>query len=279
MQISYDPEVLQKLKDTELSMLKDIDAVCEKHGINWFALFGTMLGAVRHKGFIPWDDDIDIGMFRADYEKFKKVFDEELGEKYRLSAPDIEEGYSSSVIKVQKRGTRFVSPYGDENDKTGIFIDIFVYDHLAEGKAGGRQIRIARLLTMLLFLRYSGRPEIQQKGAYGMAMRAACRVIHAVLSVLHISPAFLYRLFTKNATSANGKKADLRCSFQCVRIRSTAVSRGEALPLIRVRFEDMLIPVFREYDTVLTRVYGDYMTLPPKEGQVNHAAKILDFGD
>ena len=69
----YEPEILQKLHTLQLEMLSDLQKICEKYNLEYFAVFGTALGAVRHKGFIPWDDDSDIAMLREEYEKFRKV--------------------------------------------------------------------------------------------------------------------------------------------------------------------------------------------------------------
>ena len=87
---SYEPEVLKKLHTVQLEMLNDFIRVCDKHDLTYFVVYGTAIGAVRHQGFIPWDDDIDVAMLRRDYDKFCRIFNEELSEKYNLLTPIID---------------------------------------------------------------------------------------------------------------------------------------------------------------------------------------------
>ena len=78
----YDEEILKKIKETEKEILLKFVSICEKYNLNYFVVFGTLLGTIRHKGFIPWDDDIDVGMLRKDYEKFLEVAQQECGEDF-----------------------------------------------------------------------------------------------------------------------------------------------------------------------------------------------------
>ena len=89
----YDKETLDKLHQVEMEILDDFVKVCEKHKLRYFLTGGTMLGAVRHSGFIPWDDDVDIGMPREDYDKFIEIGDEALGDKYQLECFEHNKNY------------------------------------------------------------------------------------------------------------------------------------------------------------------------------------------
>ena len=100
----YEPEVLRKLQKAEVEILKDFDALCEKHGIDYFVCGGTAIGGVRHQGFIPWDDDIDIGMTREDYEHFLKVADSEYGDKYGVINPDRDSSFPAILTKWYRKG-------------------------------------------------------------------------------------------------------------------------------------------------------------------------------
>ena len=117
---------LRKLQLTEIEVLDEIVRICKKHKLQYFLLAGTCLGAVRHSGFIPWDDDIDIGMPREDYEKFLNIALDELDEKYFLQYYKTDENYYLGFAKVRKNNTSFITK-GFEKKKghQGFFVDIF----------------------------------------------------------------------------------------------------------------------------------------------------------
>ena len=107
----YDEEILERLHGVQLQILGDLDRVCRKYGIKYFALYGTAIGAVRHGGFIPWDDDIDVGMLREDYDKFIDIFNKELDGDYELITPYKDSDYTCTVTHLQKKGTKFRNIY------------------------------------------------------------------------------------------------------------------------------------------------------------------------
>ena len=103
----YEESTLKKLQGIQLGILKDFIDVCKKYDLKYFLIFGTAIGAARHKGFIPWDDDIDIGMLRKDYDKFLEVAKYELNEKYTVMNGDICPSYPVMTSRVMKKGTEF----------------------------------------------------------------------------------------------------------------------------------------------------------------------------
>ena len=131
----YEPQVLEKLHSVELSMLKDFMKLCDDNNIEYFAISGTAIGAVRHQGFIPWDDDIDVALLRKDYERFVKVMkkNKEFCEKYDLWGPDLEHKYYNLQPTLVLKNTVFVNENAHAgNYKPGILMDIFIYDNLPE---------------------------------------------------------------------------------------------------------------------------------------------------
>lgn len=103
MEDYYDQETLHKVQNVQKEILKDVLKICEENGIDVFAVFGTALGIVRHQGFIPWDDDIDVAMFREDFVRFKEVAQRELGQKYEFLTPEINNNYATTVTHFQKK--------------------------------------------------------------------------------------------------------------------------------------------------------------------------------
>lgn len=277
----YDPETLEKLKKVELIILKDFKRVCQKNDIKWFAIGGTLIGSVRHHGFIPWDDDLDIGMLRSDYEKFVSVFEKEMGDQYDLINPDTDPYYSSAVIKLMRKGTKFIPSYG-MNSKAHyeIFMDIFVYDNYLDNKQSQKQIRQARILDMLMVVRTWSHPEIPYTGLKKQMAQAVCSIAHGGMILFHITGKKLYKKFNKVAQRYNSVKTDEITIFQDSRIHDSRIDHKELFPLKTGLFEDMEIPIPNDSMTLLKRYYGeDVMTLPPVEKRVNHAPELIDFGD
>lgn len=281
MMKQYDDKTLKKLQQTEIDMLADIIDICEKYDINYFGIYGTLIGAIRHNGFIPWDDDMDIGMFREDYEKFEKVFDRELGDKYDLMTPLREKGFASTVIKVEKKGTKFVPECSKKMKcKQGIFIDIFIYDKVSsDQKLYQKQAKKTRFLARLIFLAGSPDPEIPLKGITKVAAEIICKSVHYLLKIVPGIHVFLYKKFEKYSTMANGEETDIYVMFQDNEPDKSIAKKSDILPCKQIAFDGVQMSIPQNYDDVLRKRYGEYMTLPPVAERVNHAAYILDFGE
>ena len=129
-------EKLRKMQLLELKILKEVKRICEKHNIPYFLIAGSLIGAVRHKGFIPWDDDIDIGMLRDDYERFLDVCKTDLGSEYFLQTPETEKGNADyGIAHIRLNGTSMVQEFRkNTTTHNGFTIDIFPYDNLPENK-------------------------------------------------------------------------------------------------------------------------------------------------
>lgn len=130
-----DNETLRKLQLVELEIANEIKRVCVENNIKYFLESGTLLGAVRHGGFIPWDDDMDIGMMRDEYEKFLKIAPEKLSSEFILQTWKNEKDYSLTFAKVRKLDTIFLEyEFKDSSMHNGIWVDIFPYDSVPEKK-------------------------------------------------------------------------------------------------------------------------------------------------
>ncbi len=277
----YDPAVLEKLHTVQLEILRDFRAVAEKYELPFFVLFGTAIGAVRHNGFIPWDDDIDIGMLRADFEKFLQVADKELGEKYFIMSPRTDKRCNASVVKLMKRGTKFVSAMSkNAKHEQCIFLDIFPFDNVAPTeKLRKRQLRVTTFLDRLLYLVGTPYPIIPLKGIAGEAAAAVCFLTHYALKILHISPQWLFKLFEDASEKYNGEETEYITGFGQPTALKKMFRKADMFPLVEVPFEDTTVPLLHNNDEELRKVYGDYMQIPPPDQQINHAPEILDFGE
>lgn len=277
----YEDEILNKLHKVQLKILSDFIAVCEKYNLRYFAVYGTSIGAVRHQGFIPWDDDIDVAMLREDYDKFCKVFQKELGEDYNLLTPEIDGRYACTVTHIQKKGTKFISEFSkDLKCEQCIFMDIFPLDYVAaDKKAALKQARDSNILGRLLFLSGTAYPFIPCKGIKGKIAEYVCWIIHHVLKVLRVKPQFLYKKYVSTVTKYNNAsdKSEYVTSFEYAGGLKDRVKKEDLFPLKRVPFENLEINIPANNHEFLTKVYGDYMKIPPKEDRVNHMPLIIQF--
>lgn len=151
---------LTRIKELELMMLRDIDELCEKHGIKYFLCGGTMLGSVRYGHSIPWDDDLDIGMLRKDFDKFRKVSMKEQKDLYNYSSHWCKSGAHYIVDKVRLNGTYFSTKYSSIHEyQDGLFIDVLVYDQTSNIRWIGKlHSRILHKLSKMIEIRWYNRP-------------------------------------------------------------------------------------------------------------------------
>lgn len=277
----YDENVLNKLHSVQVQILSDFIAVCEKYNLTYFVVYGTAIGAVRHHGFIPWDDDIDVAMLREDYDKFCKIFPKELGKEYSLLTPEMDGRYACTVTHIQKKGTKFVSEASqDLKCEQCIFMDIFPLDYVAkEKRAALRQARYSNILGRLLFLSGTAYPVIPYKGVAGKIAKIICVMIHYFLKILRITPCFLYKKYVSVVTRYNGRKdkSEYVTSFEYANGLKDRVKRDELFPIQKISFESLQVNIPANNHEFLTKVYGDYMKIPPEEERVNHMPLIIQF--
>ncbi len=278
---AYDPEVLKKLQKIQLEILKDFDFLCQKYDLQYFMLGGSGIGAIRHHGFIPWDDDIDVAMTRKDYDIFLSILDKEMGDKYKILTPLVDKNYACNVTHLQKKGTKFV-PETSKNLKCDlcIDIDIFPLDNMPNDlKLRKKQLRKTWVLNKLIFLCGTGHPIVPWKGLKKKIAEIVCMLIHLILKVFHISPQWLYKLLQREQKKYNNEDCNLMCPFEVTMASRAYISKDELYPLVKVPFESQTVYMPNQYDKYLRRLFGDYMKLPPEDQRVNHCPHILDFGE
>ena len=272
-QRGYEPEVLKRLHEVQVQILKDFVYVCDKYDLKYFAVYGTALGTVRHEGFIPWDDDIDVGMLREDYERFFEVFENELSDKYALLTSEIDERYACTVTHMQKKGTKFISEDSQDLEcEKCIFMDIFPYDYVADSKMGQIKQEIMTLFFgKLLFLAGTAYPFIPLKGIAREIAGFVCRVVHCVMTIFKVSPRTLYRMYLQYATAYNQKGTRTYVtSFENPRAISNKIRVEDMYPFKKMKFESTEICMPANSHEILCNIYGDYMQLPPEEKRIGH---------
>lgn len=279
----YQPEILEKLHRVELMMLNDFMSVCDKNGLDYFAISGSAIGAVRHKGFIPWDDDIDIAMLREDYERFVEIIDSDLefSAKYELWGPDREKKYYNLQPTLSLKNTVFVNESAAAAGyRPGILMDIFIYDNIPEdSKEAARIIKKCRTYKILYILRnLNAFKRLKGKSLVGKIKNIVSGIMRLFLRLIPKGDMFLYKKYTKYARMTDGKSDRYTCLFDpgsdIMHIR-----RGESFPTIEVPFEDTKIKLLKNYDQQLKQHMGSYMEIPPENKRTNHMPVELDFGE
>ena len=277
-----DAEV-KKLQGVMLEMLRDIAGVLDGNGIPFMLGGGTMLGAVRHHGFIPWDDDVDIAVERKYIPRLIRAVEETFPEKYMVIVPEKTPGYFSSFLKIQKNGTLMRESLSAPADLSGIKIDVFPVENIFDDRARRtlHGLRCDAGLMILSCIRmhenkteYLALAEGNRKGRFVIRLKS-----------------FFGGLFAKRADRWFSWTQKVMRGCRDTHSRDVTVPTGrehyfgeifpreDYLAFIRMPFEDMMLPVPRNYDAYLTRLFGDYMQLPPEERREKHIVYELSFGD
>lgn len=256
------PDELRQLQMCELGILKEIKRVCEKHNITYYLSSGTLLGAVRHKGFIPWDDDVDIEMPYADYLKFLSVAQDELGSGYFVQNTDTDDGVYTAFTKVRKNGTLMMSPWEQEDvGHHGVWIDVFPMTTIS----GERDEKLKRFfITVSNYLLmpektfhhsetwYKSRSSNIQFGAIKLIRKMPLGVRSCLREML------LKYVFQDHSGSP---KKSVFVWGNLSKPKRLELYEGET---VKLPFEDDMFPVPPLYHEYLTVAYGDYMTPPPQ---------------
>lgn len=264
-----DEKAIQKLRELEVKIALEIQRVCEKNGLRCFLVYGTLLGAVRHGGFIPWDDDMDMGMLRADYDKFAEVCKTDLGPEYLWQSWDNDPSYPFPAGKVRLKGTHTQEKFSIEGVEDGIYVDVFPYDAVSDD-AWARRVQG--------WWYYFGKRLLWMKKGYGRCIRDESFIqrlrYDLTAALLRLVPYdWLRRRVARELTRYNGLS-----THQVAPYAKDAVDREWIEDLVPVSFEGKQFMAFCAYDAYLHRIFGDYMKLPPESERVGHDFLRLDFG-
>lgn len=270
-----------QIQSRALRILRIFQNICDKHGLLYYAIGGTCIGAVRHHGFIPWDDDIDVAMPYPDYRKLIDVCKAELPKPYSIIGPKNCKHYTMIYMKIQDESTCFVEKtVKDYKDRyCGIYIDVFPLFGLPEDEQKREKIRDRneQLKRLNIRLRFPFSNEDSIQGRLFWLLHAPSKMVHNYSYYTDLQEAELSRypfdcsdkiFFPWRIKPEKNKRAPYKDVFFYEDFESG----------VDLQFEDGVIKVPVGYHRYLTMDFGDYMQLPPKDKQVcTHPSAIIDL--
>lgn len=262
--VTMPPDDLRKMQLIQLEMLIEVDRICKRNKIQYCIIAGTLLGAVRHKGYIPWDDDADAAMLRNEYERFCQVCETDLdSSKFYFQNHKNTPGYRWGYGKIRRVGTQFVRR-GQEHMKfpTGVFIDIFPLDNVPKNMWIRRLHNLACTIVRKMLWSEAGAKSDKN---------AIMGLIYKCLAI--IPRDYIYILYNSLMKISNKRPSEL------VRILTFPTPSNGVYgyykkwytDLTDIIFEGHYFPGIREYDEYLTFKFGNYMELPPVEERQGHS--------
>lgn len=260
--VTYD---IRPLQLQILNNLLALDRVCKEHNLHYYITAGTLLGAVRHKGFIPWDDDLDVGMPREDYDKLIENSKEWLPHPYELVSGETDEKYTLPFAKLQDANTTLIERVGLVY-LGGAYIDVFPIDGVPEGKWSQKwHFAKYRFYRKMLYFHY--RDPYKHGKNYTAIPTLICRRI--------MPSATIHRKLRKILTKYKYAESSLVADYDDY--GKGVMPKNVFENIIPILFEGKEVSALKDYDTYLTKKYGDYMQIPKREKQIQHNFYYLDI--
>lgn len=263
---------LKEVQKIQKELISEVQRICNKCGINFNMVGGTMLGAIRHQGYIPWDDDADIGFLRSEYEKFRDACKTELNhEKFYMQDLRDTEGYRWGYGKLRRKGTQFIRLNQEDMPyEQGVFIDLMPFDNVPNNIIS-RKIHFAKcFIFRKLFW-----SEVGKKIEKNRMKRYVYYVINKIPMAKII---FAYERFIESTVYKDTELVRI-LTFPTPQ-KVYGYKKKWYTELTTYQFDELELPGAKDYDGYLKVKYGDYMKLPPEEKRKIHpVSKISLLGE
>ena len=275
-------ETLNKLQETLLDMFLDIKKVCDENNITYMMSGGSLLGTIRHKGFIPWDDDIDIMMTREEYHKLKRVFDKSLSNKYSLVEPLSSKKYVFKQPKIFKKGTKYIEiATSGVHAFDEVFIDIFIIENVPKPGI------IRKIISFLYDFSFKASSVcvdyifpskiIEKQFRYSKELKkyyTTRRRIGFIFS--HLGGMSFYLKIT-DVLAKSAKRSGWMGVPSAISYEKEIFEEAVFRQVTKGLFCGIEVNIPVKYDKYLRNLYGDYMTIPPVEKREQHTAYKIEL--
>lgn len=257
---------LDVMKSIELDIMDEIDAICRKNHIPYFLMYGTLIGAYRHGGFIPWDDDIDICMFRSDYERFIELFEESRStERFDLVFYRNDRAFFP-FAKVVDTTTVVYENFVRKDVGTGVWVDIFILDDIDPDAPNLRALYRKRNRANLLYSFTVADPNVGSSAIVKLAKRIICPIVR------NRDPKESARIIDETAARLSSGASAYVTDFVGEGIPEHVFDRSLFEPE-EVDFEDRRYLAPKGYEDILTTIYGDWRTPPAEDNRPIHTCE------
>ncbi len=260
---------ISERKKIQINLLNEIKKICEKNKIKYFLAYGTLLGAVRHKGFIPWDDDVDIFLFREEYDKLIEILKKNKSNNYKFISNQID-NYYFPYVKISDLNTIAV----EQNCifKDGLWIDIFPLDYVPLDKKNQKRFlkkcNFIRNCTIAMNTDFSKENNISRK-----YLRYFLNIICRIYGRNKIKIKY-DKLIKKYKNKYVKEKNALICNLCSPYIYKDVFEKKDLIEQLDFEFEGEKYTSVKNYDFYLNKIYGDYMKLPPIDKRVSHGVTV-----
>lgn len=253
----------QEYHEKLIEELSFVDTLCNKLEIKYFLMFGSLIGAIRHKGFIPWDDDLDIMMPRKDYERFLEYINHNDCSPYTIVNND---NGSAPYLISRLSDSRYHLEFKNINaHELGIFIDVYPMDGAGRYQISSKLYAVYAHFLMLCFCATLENPSQNHTGVLKRITKISFRLIQRI--PLFSAKRILDRLCHKITLEKSNYCA---CMNWLIDYKHEILKKKLFDTIIRVPFEGIQINIPADYDEILISLYGDYMKLPPKKDRIGH---------
>ena len=271
-------EALRKLQHVELEILKTLSEFCENNQITWWLDSGTALGAIRHKGFIPWDDDVDVGMPRDDYNRFLLLAEAGLPDGYSLHTSRNTGAFAGLFSKIYKDGTRFENAESRASGIIpGIFLDVFPYDFVPDDPKERKKVLHKTFMLQRRSFLYHSQVIVtpHRKGVVSFIEQEGYKLLHAAETIVVRDPEHYQTLFDECVDRLPNKGMMCPLTWRTQPLFDASV----LLPTCAVEFEGHSFPAPGKTEAYLEQLYGNWRQIPDPEDRHTHLPLLLDFGD